>query len=661
MPVPVEIPLTKHFSDSRITEIDVYCRDRLKAMKQGQREIREVKLEKWRKIWTGEPREKTKSFPWQNASNLVIQLVGSYESQLTAKIVMATIAADPLWVVGLLGEWNNAKEHSEDQRQAVQDWLGYSGMEPSHLNLLDKYVVWIRTMVKYGLGAMKLLPEIKVEQVAQTVSSSGKVTFTERTRHDGPVALPLLFEDFLIPPTHTELERYPIVAQRRIFQRYELEPLLYDSSFDKAAITKILSRPDRQGPDATRRDVESSTGAKSDYGGPLSDEWDIYESYFPFMVAGKTFHIIETYHLESETAAKRVFNWLPENTLPFVVARLGSDGERSHGFGFCEMLKDYQEEVSAIHNRRGDASTLSNTNLIRAGEGTQLDSNFSIYPNALVTGAEGTIEVIPLGRNANETIKDEQQTLNLATDRAGVGPSASGAGSGSPTKKGQYSAMGAFPILQEGNTRANLNVTEFRTSHYILGRKKLLYDSHFGISKENMAALGKQGKYLEMALKNYREGRINLPIRAATGSVNKEIEKQNLMLLLNNVRAHGQQMAQLLQALANPMAPPDLQHFLASFAMSSTFLMKRICKEFGIEDPSATIPDIIGIEDRLMAIEKQVQQQKQQAQLPQPGAPPQPQPGQPPQPGGPPQLPPPAGPNGAPPGALPGGGGLPPR
>jgi hypothetical protein len=651
MPIPVELPITKHFSDSRVTEIDVYCRDRLKSMKMGLREIREEKIQKWRKVWSGEPREKSKSFPWQGAANLVIQVVGSYESQLTAKIVMATIAADPLWVVGLMGEWKR-EEHSEEQREAVEEWLSYSGMEPSHLNLLDKYVVWIRTMVKYGLGAMKLLPELTVEQVAETIDSRGNVTFRERTRHDGPVALPLLFEDFLIPPTHTELERYPIVAQRKVFQRYELEPLLYDPSFGggeskkSPIIEKILRSPDRQGPDATRRDIEQSTGAKSDYGGALSDEWDIYESYFPYTVLGKRFHIIETYHLESETPLKRVFNWLPENTLPYVTARLGSDGERSHGFGFCEMLKDYQEEVSAIHNRRGDASTLSNTNLIRAGEGTQLDSNFSIYPNALVTGAEGAIEVIPLGRNANETIKDEQQTLNLATDRAGVGPSASGAGAGAPGKKGQFSAMGAFPILQEGNTRANLNVTEFRTSHYVLGRKKLLYDAHFGISKEHIDALGKQGKWLELALKNYREGRINLPIRAATGSVNKEIEKQNLMLLLNNVRAHGQQIAQLLQALANPMAPPELQHFLASFAMSSTFLMKRICKDFGIEDPSVVVPDVTGIEERIVTLEKQIAASKQ----PQPGQQPQLPPGapQPPPQGGAPQLPPPvpAGTNG---------------
>jgi len=612
MPVPIEVPIAKEFGKSIVEEIDKYWVERLESMKRGLREIREEKITNWRKVYNGTPREKVKSFPWQNASNVVIQTVGSYVDQLTAKIVMGTIGSDPLWVADILGTWPR-NEKAEEQRAAIQEWLQFSGIEPEYLNLMEKYPIWIRTMVKYGLGVMKLMPEITVEQVAETESADGYVEWREYTRHDGPVALPLLFEDFLLPPTQKELHRYPMVAQRAIMQRFEVERLQYDPTFDKKAVKEILSRPDRGGPEKTQRDIEDETGAKSDLGGPLGDQWDIYECPFTYNVRGKNFSIIYTGHLESKKPLKRVFNWLPDNSIPYVTARLGSDGERAYGFGFCEMLQDYQEEVTAIHNRRGDASTLSNTNILRVGSGTQLDSQFSIYPNAVIAGEEGAIETIPLGRNANETIKDEQQTLQLATDRAGVGPSSSGAGSGTVTKKGQYTAMGSFPVMQEGNTRANLNITEFRTSHYILGRKKLLYDATFGIPENVIKMFGERAPHLRKALKNVRDGKIFLPIRAATGSVNKEIEKQNLMLMLNNLRAHGQQMAQLLQALANPQNPPEIQHFLSSFALTSTYTMQRIAKEFGFEDPSSAVPNLLGsIEDRVIAIEKQFQQAKAQ-------------------------------------------------
>jgi hypothetical protein len=636
MPLPKEIPISKHFSEERIAEIDHYWYHRLDTMVKGLTTIREEKYAQWRKIYNGTPRQKEKDFPWQGASNIVIQLVGSYVDQLTAKIVMATVAEDPLWVAGILGEWKRS-EKSEEQRAAIQEHLIFSGLEPSFLNLMEKYPIWIRTIIKYGLGTMKLLPELVKEQVVESETSSG-VDFTDYIRRDGPVALPLLFDDFIIPSTQKELDRYPMVGQRAKLQKFEVESFLYDRSFKKSAVKAVLQQPDRQGPDKVEQEIESDSGAKTEPGGHLSDRWDIYECYFPYMINGKRFHLIYTGHLKSKIPMKRVFNWLPENSIPYVTGRLGSDGERAYGFGFCEMLKDYQEEVTAIHNRRGDASTLANTNLLRAGSGSQLDANFSIYPNALVTGEEGSIEVIPLGRTANETIKDEQQTLQLATDRAGVGPSASGSGSGTVTKKGQYTAMGSFPIMQEGNTRANLNITEFRTSHYTLGRLKLLYDAHFGLRDSYYQLFGEREKYLRKALENVRNGRIYLPIRAATGSVNKEIEKQNLMLLLNNLRAHGQQMAQLLQATANPMAPPDLQHFLLSFAQSSTYVMRKICKEFGIEDPSVAVPSLLEtIEDRIAQIENQVKQQKQaQQQQPQlPGG------------GGPPQLPGPGGTSGS--------------
>ena len=485
MPLPKEIPLSKYFPEERIREIDFYWEQRLDTMVKGLVEIRENKYAQWRKIYNGTPRVKEKDFPWQGASNLVVQLVGSYVDQLTAKIVMATIAEDPLWAAQLLGQWKR-DEQAEEQRAAIQEHLIFSGLEPSYLNLMEKYPIWIRTLIKYGMGAMKLLPELVVEQVAEDISESGAVEFREFVRHDGAVALPLLFDDFILPATQKELDRYPMVAQRAKMQKFEVERMLYDKSFDKAAVKRVLKEPDRQGPDRVEQEIETETGAKTEPGGKFGDRWDIFECYFPYTIRGKRFHLTYIGHLKSKTPLKRVFNWLPDNSIPFVTGRLGSDGERAYGFGFCEMLKDYQEETSAIHNRRGDASTLANTNLLRAGSGSQLDANFSIYPNALVTGDEGSIEVIPLGRTANETIKDEQQTLQLATDRAGVGPSASGAGSGTVTKKGQYSALGALPVLQYGNTRAILKVTEFRVSHYTLGRLKLLYDAHFGLTDKYM-------------------------------------------------------------------------------------------------------------------------------------------------------------------------------
>lgn len=595
MPLPVELPISKHFPPDRQKEISEYCWKRLQSLRSSLKGIREDKITSWRRIYYGVPREASKSFPWQNASNLVVQLVGSFVDQLKAKILMSVFGVDPLFTVELVGEWPR-EEKGEEQRSALESWLTYSGVEPSYLNLLPKYSAWVSTMIRYGMGAIKILPERRVEQVAASLSDTGRVVFEERTRHDGPVAHPLQFEDFLIPLTVAELERSPFTAQRVRMSRFDLELLQHDPSYDKAAVEVVLKSPDRNGPDRTTREVEQDQGTQSNSGTEVDAEWDIFECYFPYTVAGRTFHLILTYHFETKQTLKAVFNWLPENSLPFIKAVLGYDGERSYGFGFCEMLKDYQEEVSAIHNRRGDASTLSNTNIFRIQGGTQLDSQFSVYPNAIFPGEDGAFEAIPLGRTANETIKDETITLQLATDRAGVGPSSSGSGAGTVNKKGAYSAMGTYSVMQEGDTRANLNKTEFRQAHYLLGRQKILYDANFGIPDRDLKAFGQQAAALKSAFENTRKNRLRLPIRAATGSINKEVEKQNLMLLLNNYRAHWQMGIQLLSQMDSPMVPPVVKDYMWQTFLAGNLLMGKISKDFGILDPTAILPAPSGAE-----------------------------------------------------------------
>jgi hypothetical protein len=609
MPIPAEIPVSKLFSDERIKDIEGYSKDRIQSLVRGLRGIREDKITKWRKVYNGTPREKTKSFPWQNASNVVIQLVGSYVDQLVAKIVMGTVAMEPLFTTELVGEFPQ-EDNAEKQRVAVEEWLAYRMLEPSQVNYLPKAVIWIRNMVRYGFGAIKIIPEKVVEQV---VSENGE--FRDYVRHNGPVAYPIMFEDFLMPSTTIELERAPFIAQRSRFERFEIEAMRHDASYNRERIKEALQSPTRQGPDRNQQQIENETGAKVDMGNPVVDQWDVYECYYPYNVGGKKFQLISTCitddNAENPRWIKHVFNWLPDNSLPYTGARLGSDGERAYGFGFCEMLKDYQEEVTAIHNRRGDASTLANTNLIRIDTGQQIDTQFSIFPNATVPAAKDAIEVIPLGRTANETIKDEGMSLQLAQDRAGVGPSSSGSGGGTVNKKGSYSAMGTFATMQEGNTRANLNVTEFRQSHYCFGRLTLLYDAHFGVDEKDMKALGKQEKYLQKALDNVKAGSIILPIRAATGSVNKEIEKQNLMLLLNNWRAHVQMVSQLMQQTSNPMAPPEYTDYLLNVILASNVLMTKICRDFNVPDPSSILPEPLGIQDKT----DEIQDQHRQAQL----------------------------------------------
>src|SRR6266403_721028 len=121
MPQLVEIQCSKYFSPDRLKEMEGYLTERLQSRIRGLQGVRDRKISAWRKIYDGTPREKTKSFPWQNASNIIIKLVRSFSDQLVAKIVMGTIAMDPVFEADVVGIFQQA-DHAEEMRLAIQEW-----------------------------------------------------------------------------------------------------------------------------------------------------------------------------------------------------------------------------------------------------------------------------------------------------------------------------------------------------------------------------------------------------------------------------------------------------------------------------------------------------------------------------------------------------------
>jgi hypothetical protein len=587
MPLPVFIPLEKHFdSDTReeiLRHVDKNCTGLLTQWQ----ELRTSKISSWRKVYRATPREKYKSFPWKNAANLVPGVVASFADQLTARLVMGLYGTDPLFPAGLVGTFGE-DEQAEEQRNAVETFLSQMGKSPSELNLFYNQCAWLSNGVKYGFSVLKSPWETVVEQIA--LDGSSGVVFEDFIKSDGPKPTPLLFEKFLCPLNVAEFEQAPFLAQIVTLNELDLRNRVAQKIYRKEDVEALLKSPDRFGPDQAQRETQNDIAGGST-SSEIDKEWDLYECYFPYIHNGKRFHIIYTYHKLSKTMMRSGFNFFPQNSLPFRMFRLGTDGESILGMGFCSMLGMYQEEIAQIHNQRRDSGTLANTTIIRASRSSQLDTNFSIYPMAVLPGEDGEYEFMPVGRAMTETIKEEQMTLQLATDRAGVGPASSGSGAGTVNKKGSYSAMGSFATSQEGNTRANLHQTTSRFAHLSLGNDLLRLYAHFGVTESKLKSMGKMGEHLKMALENVKKGRLWIPIYAATGSINKEIEKQNLMLLLQQFRAHYQTTAQMMAAVDSPMTPSDVKAYTMKVIGAGNVLMTRIAKDFGIEDPSRILPE----------------------------------------------------------------------
>jgi hypothetical protein len=566
-----------------------YIYNEIRSLTQGLSNLHTDKVQKWRDLYKGQPDEGERSFPWPNASNLVIQLIGTYVDMLRARIMGSIFEVSPLFVFELVGDWDRAERGSE-QKEALEQFLNVIGLEPSFLDLYRVLSCAFDECIKFGTVFLKTPWEYDVEYQVAGVRD-GKLIKSELVKYDGPRPEKLIFEKFLITPSASSIEQANFKCHIRPLKKWELEQRAFQGIYDDNKVKSILAKPDRNGVSKDIKDRETDKGAtqtETDY----SAEWDVHECHFPYWTSNGKYRLIVSYHYATKTILRAIYNFYPDNREIFDMGRLGWTDDGIYGYGFCEMLDHYQDEVSTMHNQAIDNNTLRNTSVLRVSRNSKLDSNFSIFPMAIIPGEQGEVEAMQLGSAMGGDTSLQGLTLELARVRAGVDPGINAQGGGiTNPKKGGYSAMGTFSVLQEGNRRSNINITDMRYLHLKLGRKFVNQFAQFGVRPEALQQFGTKAQFIKMALQNIKNGRMNIPVKAATASVNKELEKQNDMLLVQILQRHQQGIAGIFQALSNPAVPDDMKKYLMGVIKSSSTLMSRVLRNFGHDDVSIFLPE----------------------------------------------------------------------
>lgn len=589
LPEPIPVKFGDLEEETRLN----YVHDNITDIKRGLKEVTDEKLPKWRKAYEGKPEDPQKTFPWRGASNIVVQLIAASVETLKAQVMASIYEVLPIWNCITVGDWAT-EANADEQRSALDRFLNLMAMEPSELDLYRVESIWFSSAIKYGFSVLKSPYMIDKEDFCFDMGSEGPL-YREIIKHYGPRPEVVPFEDFGINPTATTVEtanfKYHVVH----LNKYQLMERKFLGLYDKAKVDKILALPDGSGATRVEREKQEDTGAKTQPS-KLEERWDIYECHYPYWVTldgkDRKLSIIETYHYGSKTSLRAVYNWYPENMNIFTGARLGYSDRGLYELGYCEMLEHAQKEVTAEHNRYADNGTLANTSIFRIDPevSTRLDASFSMFPLAMLPAREGEFEVLNIGRQNDTGIERERQNLDLVTRRTGLdsGSVASGGGSVNP-KKGIYSAMGTFSAIQAGNKRSNMNQSDFKASHIDLGRKFSRLYSEFGIDPIKYKQYGKDERWLRMAFDNVKKGRLNIPVRGSTGSVNKEMEKQSDMLMVNIMRQHYMGISQILQGLPN--APEHMKDYLVNVILANDYLMKHFLRNFGYDDISRLLPE----------------------------------------------------------------------
>jgi hypothetical protein len=585
------------FGPDKNSEVREYVHQHLDDLVSSHNDLHTNKLPKWRKSYLGRPAEESRNFPFPNAANTVVQVIGETVDTMVARVMGIIWATHPLWAFKCYEKAEDIEKQKgyEIERRALEDFMDVMGVEPSELNLHEVEAIWYTEAANLGTAFVKLNLENQVEAVVTGYTESREsMRGIDTTIYEGPKVSNLRHEDIVSDPRHS-LEQSNFVAVKRTLSRFQLEERGYLELYEKEAVQKLLDLPDRSLPNQIQREELALQGVQPRAYTDHTAEWDVWECYFPYWHKGRKYRIIYTYHRKSKTKLRSVFNFLPQNGLPVKRAKLGYRTPGLYGHGYAELLEIYQEELSTVHNQRLDNATVANIRALRISPRARaLDSNTELYPAALIVAEEGEIESIQVGDVYPSTFKNEELTLQLVARRAGITPAVAGGGSGGMKGKAgsqQYTAQGTLAVMQENNSVVGFATSEFRHAHAQLGTMLVkMYDKFGTAGKEEM--FGLDGEKLKNALAKFGGDQgINIPLRSTTASLNREVDKQTGVIIAGLLQRHYTAVGQLIQAINNPMAPPEFKEYAAKVVIASEQFHKKVVKDFGYEQPDLYIPE----------------------------------------------------------------------
>lgn len=571
-----------------------YVENSSKYWKEKTRNFRENRLKEYARLYKGTPFDEKKTFPWDGASNTVVQLIATHCDQLLSR-VMATFMIDPIWPVKIYGDIDKGK--GEEQREALERFLNEAALDSEDLDLYRVEEAWASGVIRNGTGVIKFPWEYDVEKsliVGEFASTSPHPDFEDVVKRDGPMPINVPLNKILVNTNARDISSAEFKAHITTYTRHQLQSKKQMGLWDDSKVDKICLQPDRSVADILQQYIEDNQGLITaqvdESSGELSDEYDLYECWFTYIHNGKKFRLVAIHHPHSKTRLIAFYNFYPDNLDIFEDAKLAYDDDQYYGYGFAEMLKAYQEEVSTMHNQRIDAKTLGNSTAFRVNKNSKLHSIMTFYPGVVLPADEGEIERLDTSNPMADNMDGENLSLALAKERTGIDPAIGGTGGGIVNqKRGIYSSQGTFAVLQQQNNRTGLRMSDMRSAHARAGRKFAAMYAHFGLG-QRMKKYGDQREVLEAAFKNIKSGRLGISIRPATASLNKELEKQNDILLATTLTKLYQEDAQILQSLGTQGMPEDLKAYYVEVLKAKNSLMKHILRNFGHEDADSLIP-----------------------------------------------------------------------
>lgn len=583
-----QIVRPKTISDDKREELRKYLLEMWRRAEQGRKEQVDGDYSMWNKVYDGTPLEKVRTVPFYKSSNLVVKLARIFTDTFVSRTLNIIFATRPLYVVdGLPRELKEGWELYLN-RKALYDW--------GHYKLC-------RDICQRGnKNGTAIIKYPWIERTVQDVMPSPDGTdYTKKpfVYFSGPDAQVVPFEDFYIYPITTnrlcdaEIKfhrlRFPEEQARRMADGGEEGPWTLPEG---KSIDEFLKAPN----DAKRMEQQSDAGVSDN----LYKELELIECHHQYNIFndGVYYDIICLLQPASQALFDVYFNPYPRNLCIFADYRPYPREDFFYGESLCQLLGQSQEEATRIHNERRDNSTIASAVVFKRRSGSLLPNpSTNWYPGKVFDLQDmQDLETVDVGRNYLDTTNQEELTFNQATQLSGINDAMQGASQGQNGKGGVYNTMGTVAVMQEGNQRQDTNIRDVREVMSCIAQGSTFLQAHYGAKDPLIDTLpADAAESVRAAIEFFTSDSARytrFEVKASNAGVNKEVEKANLMQMMQVLGQYGSTIQQMMPTLMDPKISPAMRAIGMDIAKMQAWMAKRVLKEFDEWDAVEVLPDV---------------------------------------------------------------------
>ena len=608
------------FGTEEYEEICEFIEEKIEHLDRRLQTFRTQTLPEYLRLYKGRPKNDVVDWPWEGASNLQIPLIGTYTDELLARTMGGIWMYDPLWTAMLSGD--TPSKDGEEMKEIYQQFLADMSYDPEELDLYRVEQAMFTSANKNGTGVIHFPWEYRQEiemlylggGIDSTTDPEG--TPSEFDVQDNPVPEMIPLNRWGFEPSVTTLRKHKFF--------YHIEPLTYwdiknlrsrSPYYKQSDIDLLLENPDAVQEDEMEEELNYDKKIENSSISTGAARWYIHHCVFTWNKDGKNYWFFARYHKNSRKVLFVTYNNYPKNLLPYEDVKLAYDDESYLGKGFAEMVHMFQKELSNNVNWRTNNRNYAMLGVWRVSPESKLSSILDFFPGVAVPAREKEIELIKPGTDVGYNNAPDEFIMACAKERTGIDPAIGGQGGGVVNpKRGIYSAAGTSMVLAQQNNRNSLRTSDMRSAHVRIGQKLGTLYANFGIGNR-IRRYASNSEILKNALESVRTGILTLKLRPTSASLNKELERQNDILLTDRLERYYQQQAQIIEAMMNPQAPPPLKEYFAQCIIAGRVMMQALIRNFNKSNVDAYLPQVKQLIGQVMA------QQQQQPQGGVPNAP----------------------------------------